>query len=175
MRQRLACFLAIGAALAALFAAGVAFGQANQSNTWTTPGNQTVGGFVVMSPNAAGQAVPNGNNVPPGTPITASATGAAAAATATLPGVAGKTTFICGYQIGSTATAAAAGNATITGTISGTLNVEMGTGTSPAVVSTQSTFTPCVPASGTNTAIAVNTANPGAGGVISVSAWGFQL
>jgi hypothetical protein len=93
---------------------------------------------------------------------------------ATLAAVSAKTTYICGFQIGSTATAAAAGNATITGTITGTLNFEMGTGTSPAVVQTQSSFNPCIPASGTNQSIAVVSAAPGTGGVICVTAWGFQ-
>jgi hypothetical protein len=160
---------------------GAALAQANSDTSWPTPANNYVPGVVQACINTAGKAVPCVSGAagvagfPVGaTPITASATGTTAATTATLAAVAGKTTYICGYQIGSTATAAAAGNATITGTITVTLNVEMGTGTSPAVVQTQSTFNPCVPASGTNQAIAVVSAAPGTGGVISVTAWGFQ-
>lgn len=162
------------AALACLWGS-LAFGQANNSSNWQTPGNQVVGGVVHMLPNAANLAAPVGPNVPPGTPITASATGTTAATTATLAAVAGKTTYICGFSINSTATAAAAGNATVTGTVTGTLNFEMGTGATPAVVITQQSFTPCVPASAVNTSIAVVSAAPGTGGVISVSAWGFQF
>jgi len=168
--------------LAALLWGSCAFGQANNDSNCQTPGNAVIGSAVQMCVNTAGRAVPCSTAVagaagfPNGaTPITASATGSAAAATATLAAAAGKTTYICGYQIGSTATAAAAGNATITGTITGTMNFEMGTGVSPAVVQTQSTFSPCIPGSAVNTGIAVNTANPGAGGVISATAWGFQL
>src|SRR5262249_9591302 len=108
------------------------------------------------------------------TQITASATGTTAATTATLAAVAGKTTFICGFSINSTATAGAVGNATVTGTVTGTLNYEMATAATPAVAITQQNFTPCVPASAVNTAIAVVSAAPGTGGVISVTAYGYQ-
>lgn len=170
----------IALALALALLASPAFAQ----NTFIAPGNQSVGSTVQMCLNAAGQAVacsaPVAGVSTPVLPagavsVTNSATGAAAAATATLPAAAGKFTYICGFSINSTATAAAAGNATITGTVSGTLNYEQGTGVSPAVVITQQTFTPCIPSSAVNTAEAVNTANPGAGGVISVSAWGYQF
>jgi hypothetical protein len=114
---------------------------------------------------------------PPGaTPVASSGTGSAAAATATLPGVNGKVTYLCGFYIGATATAAAAGNATVTGVSGGTLNFEQGTGASPAVSFTSPNFGNfCVPASGQNVALVLTTANPGAGGVISASAWGFQF
>src|SRR5262249_45931103 len=51
------------------------------------------------------------------TPYTASATGTTGATTATLTGGASVTTYICGLSIRSNATAAATGNATVTGTI----------------------------------------------------------
>ena len=107
-------------------------------------------------------------------PITASATGTTAATTATLAATNGKFTYICGFDIGSTATAAAAGNATVTGTNTGTMNFEMGTGVSPAVVRITENFAPCIPGNAVNTAIAVVSAAPGAGGVVSVTAWGYQ-
>lgn len=103
-----------------------------------------------------------------------SATGTTAATTATLAAGQGETTYLCGFDIGSTATAAAAGNATVTGLIGGTLNFEMGTGVSPAVVRLTENFNPCLPASGQNSAVAVVSAAPGSGGIISVTAWGYQ-
>lgn len=108
------------------------------------------------------------------TAITASATGTTAATTATLAAAATYKTYICGFSINSTATAAAAGNATVTGAVTGTMNFEQGTGTSPAVVQTVENFNPCVPSSGVNTAIAVVSAAAGTGGVVSVTAWGYQ-
>ena len=45
-------------ALVACLWASSALGQANNSNTWATPGNQTVGGYVQMCINAQSLAVP---------------------------------------------------------------------------------------------------------------------
>lgn len=177
--------------LAAIFAA-LSFPSlaqvADQDHVWATPGNSSVGGGVPMCPRASdGKAIPCSFSAPASgslaagypngaTPITASATGTTAATTATLAAVAGKTTYLCGFSINSTATGAAAGNATVTGTVTGTLNFEMGTGLSPAVVVTNPSIGPaCIPASAANTAINVISAAPGAGGVISVTAWGFQF
>lgn len=106
---------------------------------------------------------------------TTSATGTTGATTATLATASTKTTFICGFSIRANATAAATGNATVTGTITGTLNFTQWTApTASGLGVTEMIFTPCVPASAVNTAIAVISAAPGSGGVVSVSAWGFQ-
>ena len=154
--------------LALAFALGIAPAWA-QSN-FPTPGGGTVNGQVSMSLNAAGNAIP----VAVASNTTVSVTGTTAATAATLPAIATATTFICGFDIGSTATAAAAGNATVAGTVGGTMNFTMGTGLSPAVVHTTETFTPCVAASAVNTPIVVTSAAPGTGGIISVTAWGYQ-
>ena len=133
---------------------------AQQSNWW--------GG------SASGTGYPNQS-----TPITASATGTTGALTATLPGVAGKTTFICGFAMtsGGTTTAIFA-NATVVGTISGTLNFVYGdvaptAGQGRLVVG----FSPvCIPASAQNTAIVVTQPAGGTGTTAaSVSVWGYQL
>jgi hypothetical protein len=107
---------------------------------------------------------------------TASATGTTAATTATLATGVGKTTYICGMSIRANATAAATGNATVTGTITGTLNFTQWTAPNASGLGvTEQVFVPCLPASTTNTAIAVISAAPGTGGVVSVTAWGYQL
>jgi hypothetical protein len=114
----------------------------------------------------------------PGTavPYTASATGTTTATTATLAGAASVTTYICGFSIRANATAAATGNATVTGTITGTLNYTQWTAPLASGLGVvEQIFTPCVPASATNTSIAVVSAAPGAGGVVSVTAWGYKL
>lgn len=109
------------------------------------------------------------------TPITASATGTTAATTATLAGTTGKTTYICGFSIRANATAAVTGNATITGTITGTLNFTQWTAPLASGLGEASQdFSRCIPASAVNTGIAVISAAPGSGGVVSVSAWGYQ-
>lgn len=110
------------------------------------------------------------------TPITASATGTTAATTATLAANATKTTYICGFAIRANATAAATGNATVTGTITGTLNFTQFTAPLASGIGlVEQTFSPCVPGSAVNTGLAVISAAPGTGGVVSVSAWGYQL
>lgn len=109
-------------------------------------------------------------------PLTASATGTTAATTATLAGTSGKTTFICGYSVNSSATAAVVVNDTITGTITGTLNFSNYVPANTAGVGVDKhDFSKCIPASATNTGIAVVSGAASTGGVTSVSAWGYQL
>lgn len=106
---------------------------------------------------------------------TASATGTTLATAATLAASVGKTTYICGFSIRANATAAATGNSTVAGTITGTLNFTQWTAPLASGIGiTEMIFTPCVPASTTNTTIVVTSAAPGSGGTVSVSAWGYQ-
>ena len=109
-------------------------------------------------------------------PITASATGTTTATTATLAGTSGKTTFICSYSIRANATGAATVTDTVTGVITATMSsilwvapLASGLGVDEQI------FTPCVPASATNTPIAVVSGAPGSGGTVSVHAAGYQL
>lgn len=109
-------------------------------------------------------------------PITASATGTTGATTATLTNVSGHTTYICGFSIRAVATAATTGNATVTGTISGTLNFTQWTAPAASGLGlVQENFSPCVPASAVSTNIVVTSAAAGTGGVISVTARGFSI
>jgi hypothetical protein len=116
------------------------------------------------------------------TPVTASATGTTGAITATLPAVAGHTTYICGfYYTGTNATAAnPATSVTITGTIGGTMTFGFPTlaaaATVPNTLPLDEEFLPCIAASAINTAIAVNGPALGSGATqATVTAWGFQL
>lgn len=118
-----------------------------------------------------GQVYPAGS-----TAITASATGTTGATTATLAASASLHTWICGFSIRANATAAATGNATVTGVVTATMNFTQWTAPNASGLGvTEEVFTPCVESSATNTGIAVISAAPGTGGVVSVSAWGFQL
>ena len=109
------------------------------------------------------------------TPVTSSATGSNAAVSATLPGVAGKATFICGVVL--TSNDAATANyvtATITGTVSGTLNfiyVFPAAGEAELIV----VFPICIPANAMNTPIVVTLPAGGTGTTAAVTAWGYQL
>jgi hypothetical protein len=64
----------------------------------------------------------------------------------------------------------------VTGVITATMNFTQWTAPNASGLGvTEMVFTPCVPSSATNTAIAVVSGAPGTGGVVSVSAWGYQL
>lgn len=110
------------------------------------------------------------------TPYTATATGTTGATTATLAGASSVTTYLCGFSIRANATAAATGNATVTGVITATMNFTQWTAPNASGLGiTEMIFAPCIPASGTNQSVAVVSAAPGTGGVVSVSAWGYKL
>ena len=118
-----------------------------------------------------GQLYPAGS-----TPITASATGTTSATTATLAASASIHTYICGFSIRANATAAVTNNATVTGTVTGTLNFTQWTAPLASGLGvTEEVFSPCIISSAVNTGVAVVSGAPGSGGVVSVTAWGYQL
>jgi hypothetical protein len=109
--------------------------------------------------------------------VTNSATGTTGAVVATLPAASGKITYICGFSVspGSAATAitiqvVVVANSTFTWAVGAPVNAVGTTGTTLT-----QTFTPCVPGSGTNTAITVTSGALGTAGVNNdVNAWGYQ-
>jgi hypothetical protein len=135
-------------------------------------------GSVDMCLNSAGQAAPWTAYPCSATPIINSATGTAGLVTATLPGVAGKTTYICGFQITSSgATGAAAVAATVTGTLGGSMNyvypqVAVATNNQNSL---PIAFNPCIPASAVNTPIAVSLTTGAGTTLTAIALQGFQL
>jgi hypothetical protein len=116
------------------------------------------------------------------TPITNTAIGTTGAITATLPAVAGKTTYLCGfYYTGTNATAAnTATSVTVTGTIGGTMTFGFPTlaaaATTPNTIPIDEEFLPCIAASAINAPIVVNGPALGAGATqATVTAWGYYL
>jgi hypothetical protein len=164
---------AIAAMLAALFLTTPIIAQI----TFQTPNTAVIApGGVQMCISAAGKAVAcqslnvNVNGTFSGADTTTAA--------ATLAGVSGKTTYICGFQVsGLGATAATFVNIAVASVVGGnTLNFAY---TFPAGVTVIATpvlqpFNPCVPANALGTVITVTV--PGAAGNTStnISAWGFQ-
>lgn len=152
----------IFAALGCLLLTSSAFGQSLSPSAVVSAGSAAIG--KVGTGYTAAQ-----------TPITVSSIGTTGSANAILPGVAGKTTYICGWTVDSDATAASAGAMNVQGTIVATLNYRMTTAANSAGTATKAQiYTPCIPASAVNTQIAVVTAAPGAGGNVAISAWGYQ-
>jgi hypothetical protein len=116
----------------------------------------------------------------PGAAVTgASGNQANATATATLAGVAGKTTWITGFQCTAAgATAAAAVSVTVTGTIGGaqTYAFVFPAGATASAQPLIVAFPTPVPASAANTAIVVTLPASGAGGTnAACAAQGYQL
>lgn len=100
--------------------------------------------------------------------------GIAGATSATIPAAAGKFSYICGFTITATATAAAIGQATLLNTGLTTLGFQQQVFASPAASNLTETFSPCLPATAVNTAITVTSAAAGTGGATNVVVWGFQ-
>lgn len=109
------------------------------------------------------------------TAVTISATGTTLATVATIPAVASVTNYICGFSIRSNATAAATGTATLAGVIVATMSYAHWTAPLASGIGiTEQQFNPCIPASAANTAIVITSPAPGAGGTVSVTAWGYK-
>jgi len=167
--------------LLALLIGGPALGQSN----FITPNGSYVNGSMEMCNNGSNQAVPctTANPVPVAlvapypagaSPLTASATGTTGATAATLAGTSGKTTFLCGFSIGSNATVGLGGTATISGVVSGSMSFIQPVAVTPAVGQLDKAFNPCIPASTQNAGITVTSAAAGVGGATDVNAWGYQ-
>lgn len=171
----------LSAFLVALLLSAAAWGQApvrrqvmSPCGTMPTPYSAGIAAPAMQDVNGNGCAILSTQYPAGATPVTASATGTTAATTATLPAVAANYMFICWFSIRANATAAATGNATVTGTISGPLNFTQWTAPLASGIGLiEDRFTPCIPASAVNTGIAVVSAAPGAGGTVSVAAGGY--
>jgi hypothetical protein len=109
------------------------------------------------------------SGVPTGNIITGNATGSTSAVVGTLAGFVGKTTYICGFSISGTGSAAVS-PVTVAGVIGSSMvfqNLSAGTG------ALSQAFYPCVPASAPNTAITVTTTADGTATAVNVNSWGF--
>lgn len=165
-----------------LWVVGWAHGQANNSNTWQTPGNQTVGGAVQLCPNTSGLAVPctaaaaGAAGLPVGaTALGGTGTGTTAAVTATITPSAGTYAYVCGISIEASATTATSGAASIATLVgSGTVFVSETVGATATPAGTTLTFPQCVRASAISTAITLTTVAAGTGGATTAYIWGYQ-
>ena len=118
-------------------------------------GNQCVASVGAGLPAGATQVVGNGS-------------GTTGAVVATLAAAAGKTTFICSFNVSAAGTGAI-GPITIAGLAGGSQTYQL---TAPGSVG--QTFTPCLPASAQNTAITVTTTADASATAVNVNASGYQ-
>jgi hypothetical protein len=157
--------------LLAIAAPGAAVAQ----NNWVTPGNSTAGGSVQMCLNSAQQAVPcnPGSSGGPAV-VQANAAGTTGAVNVTLPAVAGKTTYLCGFAV-SAIGSGAVGPITISGLFGSSNPTFQGTATAAGGVVAQAQYNPCLPASATNQVVVVGTTADATASAVNVSVWGYQL
>lgn len=105
-------------------------------------------------------------------PITGNGAGTTGAVVGTLAGASGKTTYICGFSVDAVGGTAAIGPITVAGLVTSSMVFQLtssATGVFRAVP-----FTPCIPASATNTAITITTTADGTASAVNVNSWGYQ-
>lgn len=130
-----------------------------------------IGAFFMLGASAHAQAYWQEN---PQATITASTTATTGAFNASLAAVFGKTNYICGFVITSGGTTAAAVvNATVAGTVSGTMNFSYVFPSSGQGVLGVA-FPQCIIASASNTAITVSVPAGGTGTTAALSVWGYR-
>lgn len=112
------------------------------------------------------------------TAVAASQTGAASALGATLGTAVGQTTYICGFTVtGAGATAASVVTVTVTNVVASPMSYKLAVpaGATVGVAPLIQTFSPCLQASATNTAIVVSVPSLGVGNTdAAVMAWGYR-
>lgn len=170
--------------LAQVAGATTAVGSGVQATALRTTLATDSPGLITLGPATVANSVPftfssqyptNATTTTP-TAVTASATGTTAATAASLGATASVTNFVCGFDITADATALATGTAVLSGTISGSLSYLYTVTAVTSGTSTLSrTFTPCIPASATNTAITITSAAAGTGGNTIVNIFGYRL
>jgi len=107
-------------------------------------------------------------------PITGVGTGSTGAVTATLAGVANKTTYICGFDVSAIGGTASVGPVTVGTLIGGnTYTYQLSASAAGSFLSRE--FTPCIPTTAANTAITITTTADGSATAVDVNAHGFQF
>lgn len=130
-----------------------------------------LGAFFMAAAPASAQAYWQEN---PQATITASTTATSGSFSASLAAVLGKTNYICGFVITSGGTTAAlVVNATVAGTVSGTMNYSYVFPSSGQGVLGVA-LPQCIIASASNTAITVSVPAGGAGTTAALSVWGYR-
>lgn len=106
------------------------------------------------------------------TSITGNATGSTGAVVGTLTSAVSKTAYICGFSVSAIGGTATVAPITIAGTITGSLVYQLASTATGNNLTQQ--FSPCIPASATNTNITVTTTADGTATAVDVNSWGFR-
>lgn len=122
---------------------------------------------TAATPVVPSQQKPNGS-----TQIIGPGTGTTGAVVGTLAGTVNKTTYICGFDVSAVGGTAAVGPITVAGLLGGSFVYQLNS--AAAAVNFSKTYFPCLPASGTNTAITVTTTADGTATAVDVNPNGFN-
>lgn len=105
------------------------------------------------------------------TQLTGNGAGTTGAVVGTLASAAGKTVFICGFNVSAIGGTGAVGPITIAGLITSSMVYQMASTASGNTVG--QSFMPCIPASATNTNITTTTTADGTASTVNVNSWGY--
>jgi hypothetical protein len=138
-----------------------------------------VPGLGNVTLNTSGLLCVTGNTAPVGygsaTAITGNATGSTGAVVGTLAGTAGKTTYICGFNVSAIGGTATVGPVTVAGLVGSSQVYQLPVNAVAGQILVTQNFSPCIPASAANTAITVTTTADGTATAVDVNSWGYQL
>lgn len=106
-------------------------------------------------------------------PIIGVGTGSTGAVVGTLAAAAGRTTYICGFDVSAIGGTAAVGPIVIAGLNGGSFTYQAVSSVAGGIVLSER-FNPCIPASAVNTAITTTTTADASANAVDVNSWGFQ-
>lgn len=106
-------------------------------------------------------------------PIIGVGTGSTGAVVGTLAAVAGRLTYLCGFDISAIGGTAAISPVVIAGLNGGSFTYQ-GSSSAAGGIVLREVFNPCIPASALNTTITITTTADGSASAVDVNSWGFQ-
>jgi hypothetical protein len=107
-------------------------------------------------------------------PIQGNAAGTTGAVIGTLAAAAGKTTYICDFDVSALGTANIPGPVVVAGLLGGSKTYQMSTLATGVESHILKNFNPCLPASAVNTAITITTTAAAGGTAVDVNSSGYQ-
>lgn len=163
-----------GVATSSTNQAAVAFNYVWNGATWDQASGLSTGTLGVPSAAYVSvQGAASGGGFPTAaTAISGNATGTTGAVVGTLAGVSAKTTYICGFSISATGGVATLGPIVIAGIVTASQTYQLFSTATGANLSVP--FSPCIPASATNTAITITTTADATASAVDVNSWGYQ-
>jgi hypothetical protein len=145
--------------------------------SFPTANGKVLESIVEMCINPSGIAAPCPDGITPPsstTQLTGNAAGTTGAVVGTLAGAAGKTTYICGFDVSTIGGAASSGPITVAGLVGSSMVYQVPVNAAGGQTVIAKDFYPCLPASAVNTAITVTTTAAAGATAVDVNSWGYR-